>query len=91
MPKILGDRYVLLKQIAAGGMSSGVWEAIDSQDPNSKRVAVKLLEADKDLRRLNSLSFETEVEAYSRLNHKHVLRIFDHGTTAESQRYIVME
>lgn len=91
MIKSLGDRYVLLKQIATGGMSSGVWEAIDSQDPNSKRVAVKLLEADKDLRRLNSLSFETEVEAYSRLNHKHVLRIFDHGTTADSQRYIVME
>ncbi len=91
MIKTLGNRYVLLKQIAAGGMSSGVWEAIDSQDPNSKRVAVKLLEADKDLRRLNSLSFETEVEAYSRLNHKNVLRIFDHGTTAESQRYIVME
>jgi serine/threonine protein kinase len=90
-PKTLGDRYVLLKQIASGGMSSGVWEAIDTQDPESKKVAVKLLDADKDLRRLNSLSFETEVEAYTRLNHKHVLRIFDHGTTAELQRYIVME
>ena len=54
-PKTLGDRYVLLKQIASGGMSSGVWEAIDTQDPESKKVAVKLLDADKDLRRLNSL------------------------------------
>lgn len=31
------------------------------------------------------------MEAYSRLNHKNVLRIFDHGMTHESQRYLVME
>jgi serine/threonine protein kinase len=89
--KTLNDRYVLLTQIAPGGMSSGVWEAIDTRDVKKKKVAVKILDADKDLRRLNALSFDREVEAYSRLNHKNILRLLDHGITDEDQRFLVME
>ncbi|MEQ9410694.1 MAG: AAA domain-containing protein [Fuerstiella sp.] len=90
MAKLLNGRYLLRKELARGGMST-VYDAIDVSCDDTPKVAVKILNADKDLRRFNSLSYDREVEAYSRLSHKNVLRIFDHGVEQDETRYIVLE
>ncbi len=86
----VGGQYVLGDKLGAGGMGD-VYEALNA---DGKIVAVKLLRvgpgAPADAHETRS-RFAREVEATARLDHKHVLKLLDHGVDdATGAPYFVM-
>ena len=84
---VLGGRYRLRRQIAAGGMGT-VWEGEDLA--LGRPVAVKLLSdalaADPGI----AERFRREARAAAGLTHPNVARVLDYGEDAQT-RFIVME
>src|SRR6185295_2304409 len=66
----------------------------DGRDPNlDRRVAIKTIltrKLDAEAARLISLRFEREVHAVARLNHRHIVQVYDFGSEGDLA-YIVME
>jgi len=87
-PRTIGP-YSLIRKIGMGGLST-VWLAIRTDVRFQRRVAVKLLRhgmADSEqLRRLHR-----ERQILASLEHPHVARLYDTGTTPEGLPYFVME
>ncbi|HMJ06613.1 MAG TPA: protein kinase [Chthoniobacterales bacterium] len=87
-----GDRlgaYRILREIGRGGMGAVyLGERADAQF--EKRVAIKILkrgtDTDEVLRR-----FRIERQILARLEHPHIARLLDAGTTADGLPYLVME
>jgi len=81
----LADRFALKSQAGSGGMGT-VYKAFDLH--TQLWVAVKVLTRhnETDLAR-----FEQEVTLLSELRHTAIVRFIDHGTTAQGQRFLVME
>ena len=80
--------YKLLQQLGEGGMGS-VWAA-EQTEPVKRRVALKLIKPGMDsaqiLRR-----FEAERQALALMDHTHIAKVLDAGTTPEGRPYFVME
>jgi serine/threonine protein kinase len=80
--------YKLLQKLGEGGMGT-VWVA-EQTEPVKRRVALKLIKAGMDsahvLRR-----FEAERQALALMDHTHIARVFDGGTTPSGRPYFVME
>ena len=80
--------YRLVKKLGEGGMGS-VWLA-EQEEPIRRQVAVKLmrpgLDSEQFLRR-----FEKERQAQALMDHPHVAKVLDAGTTHENSPYFVME
>jgi serine/threonine protein kinase len=80
--------YRLIKKLGEGGMGS-VWLA-RQEEPIRRQVALKLVRAGLDseqfLRR-----FETERQAQALMDHPHVAKVLDAGTTDQNSPYFVME
>lgn len=86
-PRILDRRY-RLEGRRTEGAHGVVYEAFHLG--LKRRVAIKLLPAHPD--ELAAERFRREAEALGRLEHPHVVRVFDSGIDAESGRpYLVME
>ena len=81
-------RYVLKRVIGKGGMGE-VW--LGANQDLGKDVAIKILKPDENSDPMILQRFEQEVHATSRLNHPHIVRIFDHGMTHDRFFYYVME
>ena len=64
--KLIDNRYQINGRVGSGG-SARVYRAHDTL--MGRTVALKILEADETRYRINSRSFETEVEAISKLSH----------------------
>jgi serine/threonine protein kinase/tetratricopeptide (TPR) repeat protein len=79
---VIAGRYKLLQQIGEGGMGT-VWMA-DQTEPVKRRVAVKLIRADKGQSRTILARFEAERQAIALMDHPHIARLLDAGTTGES-------
>lgn len=83
----LDERYVIHERIARGGMAS-VFRATDLR--LDRVVAVKIMHADlgdaDDFRQ----RFVAEAKAAAKLNHRHVVAVFDQGTDGDIT-YLVME
>jgi serine/threonine protein kinase/tetratricopeptide (TPR) repeat protein len=86
-----GDRigpYKLLQKLGEGGMGT-VWVAEQSV-PVKRPVALKLIKAGMDsaqvLRR-----FEAERQALALMDHQHIARVLDAGTTPLGRPYFAME
>src|SRR5258706_2655642 len=66
----------------------------DGRDPNlDRRVAIKTIltrKLDAEAARLVALRFEREVHAVARLNHRHIVQVYDFGAEGDLA-YIVME
>jgi serine/threonine protein kinase len=79
--------YHVERLIGEGGFGQ-VWRA--ARDDGSL-VAIKILHL--ELIRSNDalVRFERELEAIERLNHRHVVRGYDHGTLADGRPYLVLE
>ncbi len=81
--------YRLIAEIARGGMGSVVLAVRDDGEFH-QRVAIKLLkrgmDTDEIVRR-----FRAERQALAALDHPHIARVLDGGTTAEGLPYFVME
>jgi serine/threonine protein kinase len=90
-PETVGSHigpYKLVQQLGEGGMGA-VWVA-EQAEPVKRRVALKLIKPGMDsaqvLRR-----FEAERQALALMDHTHIARVFDAGTTASGRPYFVME
>jgi serine/threonine protein kinase/tetratricopeptide (TPR) repeat protein len=76
---IVAGRYKLLEEIGVGGMGS-VWMA-EQREPVKRRVAVKLIRAERESSRTILARFEAERQAIALMDHPHVAKLLDAGTT----------
>src|SRR5262249_52809881 len=94
---VIAGRYKLLEKIGEGGMGT-VWMAEQTQ-PVKRRVAVKLVRSEHGGSGSILARFGAERQAIALMDHPHVARLLDAGTTAESEApslgagrpYFVME
>jgi serine/threonine-protein kinase len=86
--RLLGA-YRVTRRIAEGGMGT-VFEAQRTDDVFAKRVAVKVCKATLLGEAIRD-RFRRERQILARLEHPHIARILDGGTTEEGSPYFVME
>ena len=91
-PTVIGKRlgaYRIEREIGRGGMGS-VYLAVRADDEYKKRVAIKLIKRGMDtdfiVRR-----FRNERQILASLDHPHIARLLDGGTTEDGLPYFVME
>ncbi|HEV8262031.1 MAG TPA: serine/threonine-protein kinase [Burkholderiales bacterium] len=87
--KTLG-RYQIQGVLGKGAMGL----VYDGRDPNlDRRVAIKTIltrKLDAEAARMITVRFEREVRAVARLNHRHIVQVYDFGAEGDLA-YIVME
>jgi eukaryotic-like serine/threonine-protein kinase len=81
--------YKIVEQIGAGGMGE-VYCAVRADDEYKKRVALKVVRAGQDSGFVVT-RFKTERQILASLDHPHIARLLDGGTTDEGTPYLVME
>lgn len=86
---VVAGKYKLLQRIGEGGMGA-VWMA-DQTEPVKRRVAVKLIHADRQISRTILSRFEAERQAIALMDHPHIAKLLDAGTTEAGAPYFVME
>ena len=72
--------YKLLEQIGEGGMGV-VWMA-EQQEPVRRMLALKIIKAGVDSAQVVA-RFEAERQALALMDHPHIAKVLDAGTTAE--------
>ena len=80
--------YKLLEQIGEGGM--GLVFMAEQTQPVRRRVALKVLKPGMDTRQVVA-RFEAERQALALMDHPHIAKVFDGGTTGAGRPYFVME
>jgi serine/threonine protein kinase len=80
--------YQLLEQIGEGGF--GVVFLAEQQQPVRRKVALKIIKPGMDTRQVIA-RFEAERQALALMDHPHIARIHDGGTTADGRPFFVME
>src|SRR5262245_10287828 len=80
--------YKLLQLIGEGGMGS-VYIAEQSH-PVQRKVALKVIKAGMDSRQVIA-RFEAERQALALMDHPHIAKVLDAGTTEGGRPYFVME
>lgn len=89
--RLLGDRYRLVEQLGAGGMSV-VWSGYD--EVLGRRVAVKVLASRLANDRAFRHRIRIEAKAAARLCHRHITNVYDYGEQIDGDLtlpYVVME
>jgi len=90
-PDLVGSRvgaYRITGLLGEGGF--GVVYAAEQEHPIRRAVAIKLIKAGMDTRRVVA-RFEAERQALARMDHPNIARVLDAGTTALGRPYFVME
>jgi WD40 repeat protein/Flp pilus assembly protein TadD len=85
---LIGGRFRLLEPIGEGGMGT-VWMAKQTE-PVKRVVAVKLIKPGMDTRQVLS-RFEAERQALALMDHPHIAKVYDAGTTDKGQPFFAME
>src|SRR5205085_5815884 len=80
--------YKLLQEIGQGGMGS-VFMA-EQERPVRRRVALKVIKAGMDSNQVIA-RFEAERQALALMDHPHIAKVLDAGTTASGRPFFVME
>ena len=80
--------YKLLQEIGEGGM--GVVYLAEQQEPVKRKVALKVIKPGMDSRQIIA-RFEAERQALAIMDHPHIAKVFDAGTTQHGQPFFVME
>jgi WD40 repeat protein/serine/threonine protein kinase len=80
--------YKLLEQIGEGGF--GIVYMAEQQHPVRRKVALKVLKPGMDTRQVVA-RFEVERQALALMDHPHIARVLDAGTTDWGRPYFVME
>jgi hypothetical protein len=80
--------YKLLQQIGEGGMGN-VFMA-EQTEPMRRKVALKIIKPGMDSRQIIA-RFEAERQALALMDHPHIARVFEAGTTKSGRPYFVME
>ena len=86
--RVLGGKYVLLKQLGEGGM--GAVYSARRRDLDTI-VAAKLLRLTAQDRSAALKRFYMEAKNSSKLKHPHNIRIFDFGHTEDGMVFLIME
>ena len=80
--------YKLLQQIGEGGF--GVVYMAEQLEPVRRKVALKLIKPGMDTRQVIA-RFEAERQALAVMDHPHIARVLDAGTTESGRPFFVME
>jgi serine/threonine protein kinase/WD40 repeat protein len=80
--------YKLLQQIGEGGM--GAVFMAEQAHPVQRRVALKIIKPGMDNRQVLA-RFEAERQALALMDHPHIAKVHDGGTTNSGRPYFVME
>jgi eukaryotic-like serine/threonine-protein kinase len=80
--------YKLLEKIGEGGMAT-VYMA-EQKRPIRRRVALKLIKLGMDSKQVIA-RFEAERQALALMDHPHIAKVLDAGTTDNGRPYFVME
>jgi serine/threonine protein kinase len=86
---IIAGRYKLRQQIGEGGMGT-VWMA-DQTEPIKRKVAVKLIRVERGQSKAILARFEAERQAIALMDHPHIAKLLDAGTTERGSPFFVME
>ncbi|MCG8418187.1 MAG: protein kinase [Proteobacteria bacterium] len=81
-------KYCLEQKLASGGMGT-IWVAYDEQ--LQRQVAVKLMLKGRESTVAQRNQFEREAQLVARLQHPHVVQIYDYGIDDSGASYTVME
>jgi len=81
-------RYKLLEQIGEGGF--GVVFMAEQTEPVQRKVALKIIKPGMDTRQVIA-RFEAERQALALMDHPHIAKVLDAGTTDSGRPYFVME
>jgi tRNA A-37 threonylcarbamoyl transferase component Bud32/tetratricopeptide (TPR) repeat protein len=84
---ILG-RYKLLERLGEGGF--GIVYMAEQREPVRRRVALKIIKPGMDSRQVLG-RFETERQALALMDHPHIARVFDAGSSPAGRPFFVME
>jgi serine/threonine-protein kinase len=85
---IIEDRYRITDVIGVGSMGV-VYRAV--QEAVSREVAIKILPRELASNRQAVKRFHHEAKAASRLNHPHIITVYDFGIAAGGEPFIAME
>jgi serine/threonine protein kinase len=85
---LLAGKYKLVEEIGEGGMGS-VFLA-QQTEPVKRAVAVKVIKAGMDSRAVLA-RFEAERQALALMDHPHIAKVLDAGTTDGGRPFFVME
>jgi serine/threonine protein kinase len=87
-PRVLQERYRIDRLLGQGGMGS-VYQGVDLflQRP----IAVKLITPDHDPDEDAVQRFLREVRFTAKVQHQHIIKVYDGGRTAQGELYFVME
>ena len=80
--------YRLLEEIGQGGM--GVVFLAEQEQPVRRRVALKIIKPGMDTRQVIA-RFEAERQALAMMDHHHIAKVLDAGTTDSGRPFFVME
>src|SRR5262245_48422060 len=80
--------YKLLEQIGEGGM--GVVYMAQQTEPVKRKTALKVIKPGMDSKQVIA-RFEAERQALALMDHQHIARVLDAGTTESGRPYFVME
>ncbi|PZM79303.1 MAG: hypothetical protein DKT66_22780 [Candidatus Melainabacteria bacterium] len=80
-------KYELLEKLGSGGMSV-VYKAKDLA--LDRLVAIKLLLPQKNSKQIDSMRFQQEARAASRLEHPNIVKVHDFNVTDDGVPYLVM-
>jgi len=81
-------RYRIVDLLGEGGMGT-VYRAVQ-EEPVRREVALKVIKLGMDTRQVVR-RFEAERQALAQMEHPHVARVLDGGSTADGRPYFVME
>ena len=81
-------RYKLLEEIGEGGF--GLVFIAQQHEPIERRVALKVIKPGMDTREVIA-RFEAERQALALMDHPHIAKVLDAGTTDSGRPYFVME
>ena len=86
--KSIDDRFIITELIAKGGMGA-VYKAY--QASVDRHIVVKVLHQRFEQREDSIQRFFREAKASSKLNHHHIVQIYDFGQTDDGMLYMMME
>lgn len=86
---VIAGRFKLRQLIGEGGMGT-VWMA-DQLEPIKRKVAIKLIRADRSQSKSILARFEAEQQAIALMDHAHIAKLLDAGSTDDGAPFFVME
>ena len=88
--QVIGGKYTIVKQLGEGGMGA-VYEGEQQLGTKTRKVAIKTLHPQFSKDPKIQARFERECGTVAELEHPNTIQVYDFGTTADGQLYIVME